>query len=163
MTTLTETRVRKYAVENMLVLASTATNPDVLWYLSQNVNQDVRMKVGANVYTSPETLAALAEDELPVRMSVANNPATPESVLDSMFCSGVIIEDVAIASNRNLSKELAYRIFSEGSVAARKTAAGNPALLNYPEIAVLIRKDINDSVKDAFGKNPAVDFFPVTH
>lgn len=163
MTTLTETRVRKYAVENMLVLASTVTNPDVLWYLSQNVNQDVRMKVAANVYTSPETLAALAEDVLPVRMAVANNPSAPESVLDSMFHSGVIIEDVAIASNRNLSEQLAYRIFAEGSVAARKTAAGNPALLNYPEIANLIRKDDNASVKEAFSKNPAVDFFPVTH
>lgn len=162
MKTTTKPETRKYAVENMLVLAATTTNPDVLWYLSQNKHQDVRSKVAANVYTNAETLAALAHDVLPVRMSVANNPATPASVLDEMFRSGVIIEDVAIASNRNLPKELAYRIFAEGSVNARTTAAGNPALLNYPEIATLIRKDAHTSVREAFASNPAVDFFPET-
>lgn len=162
MTTLTKpsAEVRKYAVENMLVLASNTTNPDVLWYLSQNVHREVRIRVAGNVYTSEATLAALSHDELPVRMALANNPATPASVLETMFKTGVIIEDVAIASNRKLSKSLACRIFAEGSVNARTTAAGNPALLDYPEIASIIRKDENPMVLEAFAKNPAVDFFP---
>lgn len=152
---------RKYTAENMLALAVHATNPDVLWFLSQNANQDIRAKVAANVYATPEILAALSQDTLVVRMNVANNPATPASVLDGMFTSHIIIEDIAIASNRNLSETLARRIMAEGSINARAVVAANPALLNYPSIASVIRKDASDAVREAFASNVAVDFFPV--
>lgn len=156
----TSTTVRKYATENMLNLAVTATNPDVLWFLSQNANQDIRAKVASNSYATPEILAALSQDILSVRMGVANNPATPASVLDSMFSSHVIIEDIAIASNRNLSEPLARRILAEGSMNARAVVAKNSALLNYPSIAKVIRKDASPMVREAFESNAAVDFFP---
>ena len=159
--TKSETAVRKYAPENMLTLAINATNPDVLWFLSQNANSEIRAKVAGNTYATPEILAALSQDIMTVRMSVANNPSTPASVLDSMFSSQVIIEDIAIASNRNLSESLARRILAEGSVIARKTVAKNPALLNYPSIAKVIRKDASEAVREAFKENVAVDFFPV--
>lgn len=159
-TTKPANTVRKYAPENMLVLASNTTNPDVLWFLSQNVNTDIRSKVAANTFATAEILAALSQDTLTVRMSVANNPATPAEVLESMFSSHVIIEDIAIASNRSLPESLARRILAEGSVNARAVVAKNPALLNYPEIAAVIRKDPAVSVQEAFAENPAVDFFP---
>jgi hypothetical protein len=158
--TKSETTVRKYAPENMAVLAINATNPDVLWFLSQNVNPEIRAKVAGNTYATPEILAALSQDILSVRMAIANNPSTPASVLDSMFSSHVIIEDIAIASNRSLSEELARRIFTEGSVNARTVAAKNPALLNYPSIASVVRNDPAEAVREAFASNAAIDFFP---
>lgn len=163
MKTITEpaTTVPKYATHNMLALASTVTHPDILWFLSQNQNRDIRVEVAKNAYATDDILAVLAHDEHPVRLAVASNPSTPESVLDDMFSQHVIVEQMAIAANRSLPEDLARRILDEGYIQAKVTVAKNPALVNYIGIATTIRKHPVEEIREAFKQNPAIDFFSV--
>lgn len=157
--TKTATTAPKYATHNMLALASTTTHPDILWFLSQNQNMDIRVAVANNIYATDDILAVLASDEHPVRMAVAANPSTPGSVLDDMFSQHIIIEQMAIAANRSLPEDLARRILDEGYIQAKVTVAKNAALLNYIEIAKTIRKHPSEEVREGFKQNPGIDFF----
>ena len=62
-------------------IAEETNDPDLLEFLSKDVDRYVRQGVAYNTNTPPETLERLANDEDPwVREEVARNPNTPQYI-----------------------------------------------------------------------------------
>ena len=75
-------KISKMSVEELIDLARSTSDAEILNMLAINANYEVRCTVAANKNTSADTLDILAKDkDDDVRLAVANNPNTSYNTL----------------------------------------------------------------------------------
>lgn len=129
------------------ILARFVNDPDV----------DIRVTVGSNVETTPESLTKLAKDaDEYVRGAVAGNKSSPKNILKTLAKDSEYLVRWRVASNPSTSIEVLEQLARDDDAAVREFAAGN---VNLPlqfarEVVLSLREAESSSILERLAEDP---------